>query len=755
MGYFDYKSSKAFINSLKATSSMYKAGDQFDQQGSFVSTRFRNDDTNFVIGTFQPDNITLEPIVCKGTVYNYMEGVPYRVKGKVVDDRTYGIQVSVSNVQAVKPSNKAQIIAFLSSGLFSGIGPATAARIYDAFGDDTMSVLENDPDKLATVKGLSKKKVDAYKEVIPRVLRFQEIVGELGALGLTMTTIKHIIDKYGDNALGIIKNNPYVLTKIRGFGFTRADQIARKFGIGIGDPRRIMYGTYYTLDWACKNYGHTLMPEEELRSLVYEKLSMQDVPDGDGKISKAIEELISKKEFVRDDLGLHTAPLFFREEKIKKNIRRSTKKTSLAPDGNIERAIDTVSTDLGMQMTDEQIQAVYNVFGYGMSAITGSAGCGKTAVCRLVVRAVKELGFPICLMSPTGRAAKHLSDVCDGTPAYTMHRALALNVKKGDDADAFSDDEVGHSDIVNDATRDFKRAKVVLIDEASMLDTDMVAELLDQANGRKHIVFVGDYQQLPPVGCGQPFFDFIDGGVVKTTRLTKIFRQAEGSPVIVAANKVLQGESPCYVKGVHFVECQNGDVQAALAEQVLPRIRREIRDRDVMFLSPMKKTPVSGVNALNDFLRPIMNSKYKAPKQPPQHLVLQVGDIVLQTRNNYDDDVFNGDIGVVDEITDDKLFRIRFDGHLSDVEYNQGEVFENLQLAYSMTVHKAQGSQAKVVVGIMTDSFYVMASPNILYTMITRAEEELYLVGSPKMFSMAAKNKKVSKRYTGLKHLMH
>ena len=265
MGYFDYKSSKAFINSLKATSSMYKAGDQFDQQGSFVSTRFRNDDTNFVIGTFQPDNITLEPIVCKGTVYNYMEGVPYRVKGKVVDDRTYGIQVSVSNVQAVKPSNKAQIIAFLSSGLFSGIGPATAARIYDAFGDDTMSVLENDPDKLATVKGLSKKKVDAYKEVIPRVLRFQEIVGELGALGLTMTTIKHIIDKYGDNALGIIKNNPYVLTKIRGFGFTRADQIARKFGIGIGDPRRIMYGTYYTLDWACKNYGHTLMPEEELR----------------------------------------------------------------------------------------------------------------------------------------------------------------------------------------------------------------------------------------------------------------------------------------------------------------------------------------------------------------------------------------------------------------------------------------------------------------------------------------------------------
>ena len=217
---------------------------------------------------------------------------------------------------------------------------------------------------------------------------------------------------------------------------------------------------------------------------------------------------------------------------------------------------------------------------------------------------------------------------------------------------------------------------------------------------------------------------------------------------------MLDGKSPCFVPGIHFIECSNDQVQQVIAEQVLPQIMDDVRNRDVMFLSPMKKTPVSGVNALNEFLRPIANPRYKQPeKDTGGRLVLQPGDIVMQTKNNYDCDVFNGDLGVVAAVRPDKSVVVDFDNMDAPVEYEPNEIMENLQLAYAMTVHKSQGSQARVVVGVFTDSFYIMASPNILYTLVTRAEQELYLVGSSKMFAMAAKNKQQSERYTGLKHL--
>ena len=347
-----------------------------------------------------------------------------------------------------------------------------------------------------------------------------------------------------------------------------------------------------------------------------------------------------------------------------------------------------------------------------------------------------------------------MSDVCDGEPAYTMHRALALTVKEAKDDDFFDDDSVEHINTTNDATVQFMRSKIILIDEASMLDTDMVYALLKQARDKKHIVMIGDCQQLPPVGAGQPFYDIINSRSAKVTRLTKIIRQAEGSPIIVAANQVLDGKSPCFVPGIHFIECSNDQVQQVIAEQVLPQIMDDVRNRDVMFLSPMKKTPVSGVNALNEFLRPIANPRYKQPeKDTGGRLVLQPGDIVMQTKNNYDCDVFNGDLGVVAAVRPDKSVVVDFDNMDAPVEYEPNEIMENLQLAYAMTVHKSQGSQARVVVGVFTDSFYIMASPNILYTLVTRAEQELYLVGSSKMFAMAAKNKQQSERYTGLKHL--
>lgn len=751
---FDYRKSQHFQNMLYATSSMYKVGSVFDADGAFTNTRFRNDDSAFTIAKFEPDDQKMESIYCVGKIFGYTEGSPYHVRGKVVMDKRYGVQVSIEEARAIKPTGERQIKAFLACGLFKGIGTATAQKIYDTFGDATLDILQNDPDRLDEVPGLRKSSLESYKKTIPHVMRFQQTISDLSGFGISMTTIKRLIDQYGDNASDKVMDNPYILTKVRGFQFTRADQIARKIGFALDDKKRLDAGIISTLRWAKDQYGHTLLPTQELVDLSYDKLEMQSIPNGVQKLDVDLDDLTEKKQLIKDDDGIHL-PFVFKEEKtIEKSINSAARPDAIATREEIESAIKAVEDEMSIEVTDEQLNAVYNVFNHKLSVITGSAGCGKTAVCRLIVKVIRHLGYQMCLMSPTGRAAKHMSDVCDGEPAYTMHRALALTVKEAKDDDFFDDDSVEHINTTNDATVQFMRSKIILIDEASMLDTDMVYALLKQARDKKHIVMIGDCQQLPPVGAGQPFYDIINSRSAKVTRLTKIFRQAEGSPIIVAANQVLDGKSPCFVPGIHFIECSNDQVQQVIAEQVLPQIMDDVRNRDVMFLSPMKKTPVSGVNALNEFLRPIANPRYKQPeKDTGGRLVLQPGDIVMQTKNNYDCDVFNGDLGVVAAVRPDKSVVVDFDNMDAPVEYEPNEIMENLQLAYAMTVHKSQGSQARVVVGVFTDSFYIMASPNILYTLVTRAEQELYLVGSSKMFAMAAKNKQQSERYTGLKHL--
>lgn len=748
----------------KASDGTYTAGDIFDEDGSFVRTRFKSDN-GFVIAVFQPSDPTKTEIACKGDIVGYQEGMPYHLVGKVVNDKQWGMQVNIATAEPRKPTGRDEIVAFLGSGMIKGIGKATAGVIYKTFGDETDRILSEEPDRLSEVPGIGPKKLATIKASLEEVLVNREIIGFFAQYGISQTVINTLIREYskkGKNPKDIISKNPYVLIRVKGFAFTRADEIAKKMGIANDDPRRLYAGVWATLRYACQTEGHTLLPRDQLIELSCQKLGT----DNPAIVERALDRLIQpfkdqdgrmqESRLVEDANGIHLRPLYEAEESIKKAVKNSKRAKRLLDDETTAKLITQFERQTGFTLTDEQRAAVRNAFSTGLSCITGSAGCGKTALVRILVNVAHRANINVCLMSPTGRAAKHLSEVCDDEPAYTVHRALALAMRKAKDDDFFDSDETVqlNNKQQSDASSAFKKADVLLVDEASMLDTSMAAALMRSAK-RKHIVLVGDYQQLPSVGPGQVFFDLIEGETTQVTRLTKIFRQAEGSPIIEAANLVLDGKSPCYVKGVRFFPAENHEVQQVLAEKVLPIVQDDMKTRDIMFLSPMRKTPVSGVGALNDFLRPIMNPSYVEPENPNIRYIPQQGDIIMQTKNNYEINAFNGDLGVVSSVDAEGALHVSFDGMSEDEEviYEKDEIVGQLTLAYSSTVHKSQGGQANTVVGVLTNSHFIMATRNILYTMLTRAQDRLILVGSAKTFAMAARNGKTTERMTGLKDL--
>lgn len=741
----------------KSSPSGYRAGDDFDAEGSFHTCRYQNDE-GFVIGSFFPRRG--ESIVCKGIVPGFVLGAPYHVTGTVVDDRVWGMQVKIKGAAPVVPTGDEEIVAFLGSGLIPGVGPSTAKRIQKKFGDDTLRILQEEPERLIEVSGIGKKTLPKIVETIPKVLSDRETIGYFAKFGISTRTINTLIREYGSGAKDIVNENPYVLCKVRGFAFTRADSIAQKLGVSPTDPNRIYAGLIASLRWSCQSQGNTMLPREDLVALAEEKLRLPEVVydgDGDGRsahglVEESLDRLVHDKRLMEDADGVHLNHLYKAEQRIRKRVESATRHPSvIATPEQVSAAIAKSLAKSGAQLTEEQSQAVANAFGARISIITGQAGAGKSFLCATMVDAARRCGVPVCLLSPTGRAAKHLSEVC-GEPGFTVHRALSIAVRADQDDDFFSDatDVVKQSAAQSSANNVFRKSKLVIADEASMIDTEMAAILLDACKS-KNLVLVGDPNQLPSVGPGKVLADLIDSGICNYTVLTKVFRQGEGSPVIRAADAVRAGKSPVGVDGVPFYQASGEEVLRIIQHRVLPTMRHMGLGRDdVMFITPIKKTPYCGVNALNDFLRPRLNDQYRVPEHESHGLQLQKGDWVAQTRNNYDVDVFNGDIGVVVGVDQDRNVRVHFADTDYDVEFGKDEVSDNLMLAYASTVHRQQGSQARMVIVICTNSQFPLLSRNMLYTAVTRAERYLVLIGDAKAFAVAAGNAKERKRITGL-----
>lgn len=753
-----YRDSEAFKRSMRQTSDTYHGGERLTMRGHFVATRFQNQDTGFVIGTFRPDD-GREDVICKGKIAGYLEGQPYELTGDVVDDETWGIQLSIKACAAREPSTSEEMAAFLGSGIIKTLGPATAKRIVDAFGDETRDVLLNSPERLMEVKGVGRKLMERIRTEYPAKSGQQDAIGFFSKYGVSMSTIKRIIDHYQGNASAArkgIEEDPYVLTKMFGFGFTRADQIARKMGIALDDPRRLRAGLFQTLRYACQKDGHTLLPVDELMSVAYSKLDV-DPGVAKAKVDAALEHLVREGDLIRVEGGIQPRYLYKAETRIKRALADAVnaRHRPVLPKERLDAAMAEVRRHMAFQPTDEQEDAVRKAFTERVSLLTAAAGAGKTACMTMVTQVCKMAGIPFVLCSPTGRAAKNLSEACTPRgakhpiPAYTIHRALGLGMGE-DDGGVMDDAEMEAYEGEGEAQVAFRRAKVVLCDEASMLDTQMAAILLRKCAG-KDLVLIGDPNQLPSVGPGAVLADMLACPDVPQTRLTRVFRQAAGSPVIMAANAVLAGRNPCDVPGVEFHECDNADVQATIAEFVLPRIKDEgLGYGDIAFMAPMKNTPVSGTNALNAYLRPLLNHGFRQGEDSDWKF--QTGDFVSQKRNNYEVNRFNGDQGVVTS-TDGATVTVRF---LDDAEgtrptsYKAAEANDNLMLAYASTIHRYQGSQCPTVVVVLTDSHFIMCTRNLLYTGITRAQERIVLIGNESAFKRAARNAKQSKRDTGL-----
>lgn len=734
---------------VKATSERWEAGEKFDEEGAFETCRFHDEDSGFVIGQFRTKSG--DAIVCKGTVPGFVIGAPYHIVGKVIDDKNWGIQVNISSAAASKPSTSSELVAFLGSGSVPGIGPVTARRIVKTFGKDVLDVIENHPERLVEVPGIGAKTVKKIIKVLPSVLKYREIIGYFADLGVSVRTINRLIDEYGSRTREVIEKNPYILCRVRGFAFTRADSIAMRMGISKYDPNRLYAGILATLRWMCDNNGHTLVPRQMLLEESLNKLGIDDI----GRLDDAMDRLTDDGKIVTDELGCHLKYLFNAEKTIKNCLARSVDDDNLLSGRRVRELIETCLARSGMELTDEQTEAVRKVFVKKVSVMTGGAGVGKSFTCKTVVDVAKEAGLTVCLMAPTGRAAKHLSDVC-GAPGFTMHRALAIVVKEAQDDDFFADDEAGtiRNKALTEAVNYFNKSDVIIADEASMMDTEMAA-ILFKACRKKHLMLVGDPNQLPSVGPGRVLGDIMDSSYAQihglVTRLTKIFRQEEGSPVIEAANRVIGGESPVFVRGVTFLEADNEHVPEAIENYVVPLLKDNKYAYDEwMVLAPMKKTPYSGVNALNTQLRPFMNPYYRKPANEKLDFLYQKGDLIMQIKNNYDVDIYNGDIGIVQSVDEEGNFEVLFSGDDETVIYEKDEQSQT-QLCNAMSIHKSQGGQAQVVVVVLTDSHYAMLNRNLLYTAITRCSDRLVLVGTKHAYAMAASNQKENNRMTGLR----
>lgn len=737
--------------------SSHHEGEVLEFNCVFTRTVFRSSTNDFVIASCRVEDTDNrgERWTCKGSIINYEEEQLYHLVGTVVKDKRYGLQLNIQKIAPVAPTSSDSIKAFLQSGKFKGVGPVAATKVVNYFGDDAFNILKDNPERVNEIKGLSKQAKQSLIVNFHKYIAEVDAIGFLASIGVASKTASAIYKAYGIDTRNIIENNPYVLINVKNFGFKKVDNIAKKIGIKPTDPKRIQAAIIDSMNYLCHQQGHTLIYYELLEPVVKERIALTENLSSI-LIPEHLNNLIQEKRLIKiHNDGYQLVPLRNSEKNIITNIKIMLRdNTPLIEKTRLLYAIQNAEATMGFPLTDEQKGGVINAMNHSFSLLTGAGGTGKTSSMRMVTLVAEFLGIPYVLISPTGKASKRLAQSClreDGTEPenhYTIHRALGIGIKEEDLKTLYNEDE--NEDLEDTRILPaFKKAKLVLCDESSMLDTYLANTLIENSIG-KHLVMIGDPNQLPSIGAGSVFKDFLDSKIIPTTQLTQIFRQAAESPVIQAANNVLQGRSPLTAKNITFYEASNDQIIPTIEKNIIPMIKkRGLTMNDIAFLSPMNQTPNSGVKALNAYLRPIMNPYYT---EDPEYKGFQKGDYVMQKKNNYEVMKYNGDQGTVLH-QDGEGIIVSFEGDEdNDILYENKESYENLMLSYATTIHKYQGSQCPIVIMILTNSHYIMLNRSILYTGITRAEKEIIFIGDKQAYQIAARNNKTTQRITGLSH---
>ncbi|TLU81896.1 MAG: ATP-dependent RecD-like DNA helicase [Chlorobium sp.] len=680
-----------------------------------------------------------ESVTVVGCIAAVNEGQHIEAVGGWQNDKTWGIQFKATHLVVIPPDTLEGITKYLSSGMVKGIGQHLAKVLVKAYGMEVFTVIEDNPDELLALPGIGKKKLQqivagwAEQKAIKKIMLF------LHSHGVSTSRIARIFRVYGDDAVAIVSANPYrLIHDIPGIGFKSADQIARNIGIPMDSPLRARAGIGYTLQELSLE-GHCKVPEAMLLAACRRLLTMpESVLEDALRQELSIGTIVVVEE--EGKKSYYMVSLFRAETGVAKSIRRIMQGPLPWKDLDSEKVIPQAEKRSSIELSDSQRSAVSLALSSKFIVITGGPGVGKTTIINTILDILEGDELKVLLCAPTGRAAKRLSEAT-GMEAKTIHRLLEF--------DPF--------------LRDFRRgysnpleADLVIVDEASMIDVVLMNRLLAAISSRSALIFAGDVDQLPPVGPGFVLADMINSGAIPVVRLTEIFRQAESSMIIVNAHRINRGEctlshnSGTELSDFYVVPSEStADIQRRLLLVVAERIPERFgmdRLNDIQVLTPMNKGPL-GTRALNMLLQERLNPNARR-KIVRYETTYAEGDKVIQMVNNYDKEVFNGDIGQIATVDEDEItISVLYDGR--EVLYESGEL-EEIALAYAITIHKSQGSEYPAVVIPLSMQHFSMLERNLVYTAVTRAKKLVMIIGDPKALATAVGNKRSSQRLTGL-----
>ena len=704
--------------------------------GEVERVTYENEATGFRvirIGSLEGGGARRGAMPAVGTFPAVGPGTRVRVTGEFVQDAKHGEQFRVETLMPIAPSTLAGLEKYLGSGLIHGIGPGFAKRIVATFGLQSLSVLDEHPERLSEVSGIGERRVEEIKKTWASQRAISNIMLLLQTHGASPALAARIFKQYGDKAASILQRYPYRLAlDVRGVGFKTADQLARSLGISGDHPERAQAGVMHELG-ELASQGHVVVPREAIAQRAAAMLQIDEA-----HVTAAIDKLWASERVVVEEGGVYLSWLHAAEIAVATGLTRLLVSPGAAL-GGLDAALAAFEQSAKIQLAPGQRAAVEAAAHNKVVVITGGPGVGKTTIVRAVLNVLGRSRLRVKLAAPTGRAAKRLSE-STGMEASTLHRLLAFDPRRND-FQLDSDNPI--------------EADVLIVDEASMIDVPLAAALVAALPTAARLIIVGDSDQLPSVGPGAFLRDLIDSRAVPTVRLNDIFRQAGESRIVLNAHRILHGEMPESAdadspNADFFVVPRKTPEEAAelVRELVVTRIPRRFGfdpKRDIQVLTPMHRGP-AGTVALNELLQAALNPDGPALESRGQKL--RLGDKIMQTKNDYEREAFNGDIGVVTAVdVENRTLTVRYDQR--DVEYDDPSLGA-LTLAYATSIHKSQGSEYPAVVIPLLTAHFVMLSRNLVYTAVTRAKKLCVLAADPRAIRLALGETRREERMTRL-----
>ena len=724
--------------------------------GAVERITFYSDEDDYAVIRLRPSGMEDLPgdaldrnklVAVVGKMPGIRPGETMRSRGRWILHSTYGRQFECSHLETDRPGDINGLKIYLQQ-LVKGIGKVTIDRVFLHFGErEMLRIVEEEPKRLLEMPGV---KLELLEELVTKINDRQEsraAMQFLFGLGITAGIAKRIYDQYKAETEAKIRDNPYLLAReVHGIGFQRADEIARSIGVRQEEPKRIRACFRYSLEKAARDDGNTFLPKPVLLEEVRNYLELVSVPQVENELAASIEQRELREEEFPSNGILSPAiylPEYFRTETMVAGLLlRQLVAPSIIVGAQVSRILDQIKGNLQHPLTSNQRKAILNALQEKVSILTGGPGTGKTETLRALIQVLDKLELSFALASPTGRAAKRMSQA-SGSEAKTIHRLLGIQFDGRRPRPSYHQD--------NPLQYDF-----VIVDETSMMDLLLFRQLLEALKPEAHLFLIGDAEQLPSVGAGRVLGDCIDSEKIPVTRLREIFRQKEGSSIIRNAMRVSQGKLPSYDRDPDHGEFffANAREPARAVELVLEIVCERIPRRfgldplqEVQVLSPQHSGLV-GVQNLNRQLQARLNPPQGKAEFKTETATFRVGDRLMQTRNDYQREVFNGDIGYLRAIDpEEQKFVVRFDHGDCDYRYYEAE---NLMHAYCITTHKSQGSEYPAIVMPILQQHYIMLQRNLFYTAITRAQRLVVLVGTQRAILRAVENNRVEERYSGL-----